>query len=99
VSTDFKNYFMFMIDIYIITNVRGQRFYGDRNQVIAIKNALETLLSSCDVKIHEVDWHDIDQLMQYINVAKGVSLVVTSGNHGIEFNHCLALRKFCLIKC
>lgn len=74
-----------MLHIYCVTNVGGGKFFGDRNQVVAIKNSLEHLLSSCDVATHEIDVDDVEKLAQYISQDTGTAIVVASGDHGIEF--------------
>jgi len=77
------------LDTYIVSNISDNKFFGDRNQSIAIRDALHERLkpSNMSVKTHEVDCKDVAKLANNVAMNNNLAVVISSGEHGIDAFH------------
>jgi mitochondrial fission protein ELM1 len=70
----------------VITNVKEKGHFGDRNQSMGIKYSLVKMLKKKSVKVEskEVDFHELIALKSEIKKLNNKSIVISSGDYGIE---------------
>jgi hypothetical protein len=72
------------VDIYIISNVAGKKFYGDRKQSLSVMQALKKFIPEDIGRSSEFDINRLKDLEEEMLGNKSKSIIIASGGCGIE---------------
>ena len=77
------------VDIYIISNVTQNRFFGDRNQALAVQKDLSDRFKETDISVRkfELDVGEVPLLIEQISKNNNPAVIISSGEHGIAALH------------